>query len=104
LKGTFCARSDRGLVRPHNEDCAKITLNAAGDVLLVVADGIGGYKRGEIASKIAVDTLSDAFSRIETFRSINTAKSFLTKQIRHANKIIFGDLFKLKVKKKWELL
>jgi|BioPla2DNA2_1021312.scaffolds.fasta_scaffold09849_3 serine/threonine protein phosphatase PrpC len=91
FEGTFCARSDRGLVRPHNEDCAKITLNAAGDVLLVVADGIGGYKRGEIASKIAVDTLCDTFSKIEKFRSINSAKSFLTKQIRHANKIIFGE-------------
>jgi serine/threonine protein phosphatase PrpC len=41
--------SDTGLKRPHNEDSA-VTDTALG--LAVVADGMGGYKAGEVASAI----------------------------------------------------
>jgi protein phosphatase len=43
--------SDTGRKRPHNEDSC-ITDSALG--LAVVADGMGGYKAGEVASAIAV--------------------------------------------------
>ncbi|CAG0981887.1 partial Protein phosphatase PhpP, partial [Gammaproteobacteria bacterium] len=46
--------TDVGLKRDHNEDAV------AGDVdsgLLVLADGMGGYKAGEVASEIAVLTI-----------------------------------------------
>jgi protein phosphatase len=48
----FAARSDRGLVRSANED-AFGTLPEDG--MVVVADGMGGYKAGEVASQLAVD-------------------------------------------------
>lgn len=43
--------SDTGRVRNHNEDCiaADMTLGMA-----VLADGMGGYKAGEVASAVAV--------------------------------------------------
>lgn len=47
-------QTDVGLMRDHNEDAV------AGDVasgLLVLADGMGGYKAGEVASEIAVLTI-----------------------------------------------
>jgi len=43
--------SDTGLKRPHNED-SSLTDEALG--IAVVADGMGGYKAGEVASAIAV--------------------------------------------------
>lgn len=43
--------SDAGLVRGHNEDSTGADL-ASG--LLMVADGMGGYRAGEVASAIAV--------------------------------------------------
>lgn len=46
--------TDVGLKRDHNEDAV------AGDIesgLLVLADGMGGYKAGEVASEIAVLTI-----------------------------------------------
>jgi PPM family protein phosphatase len=43
--------SDVGCIRPHNED-STATNEALG--ILVLADGMGGYKAGEVASAIAV--------------------------------------------------
>jgi len=47
--------SDKGLSRKHNED----SFYADKDLgLFVVADGMGGHSAGEVASKMAVETLS----------------------------------------------
>lgn len=46
--------TDAGLVRDHNED----TIGSDSDLgLLVLADGMGGHKGGEVASAIAVDCI-----------------------------------------------
>lgn len=57
----FSYRTDQGLVRPNNQDSFSVDLldprgNAA---LLLVADGMGGYEGGEIASRIAVEIVRD---------------------------------------------
>ena len=46
--------SDRGRVRPTNEDCYAID---EGLGLLVVADGMGGHNAGEVAARMAVDAV-----------------------------------------------
>ncbi len=48
--------SDVGLKRPHNEDSAISDIDHG---LLILADGMGGYKSGEIASAIAVTSTYD---------------------------------------------
>jgi serine/threonine protein phosphatase PrpC len=75
MKLTICGRTDRGKRRPKNEDdLAMVDLTAVlefeppidaegvavGDrgILLAVADGVGGHKAGEIASALALETLS----------------------------------------------
>lgn len=45
LRFRYAARTDVGLIRPHNEDSG-----FAGPYLLLVADGVGGAAAGEIAS------------------------------------------------------
>ena len=46
--------SDVGRRRPHNEDS---TLSDADSGLVILADGMGGYKAGEVASAIAVTSV-----------------------------------------------
>ncbi|MFL0804643.1 MAG: protein phosphatase 2C domain-containing protein [Agarilytica sp.] len=53
----FSAKTDKGRVRKHNEDAIYGDIDAR---LWIVADGMGGYACGEVASGIAVDTVSES--------------------------------------------
>jgi protein phosphatase len=52
---TFAQECDRGIVREENQDAVKHVRIALGD-LLIVADGIGGYRGGAVASRIVVES------------------------------------------------
>ncbi|HEY4384862.1 MAG TPA: PP2C family serine/threonine-protein phosphatase [Ktedonobacteraceae bacterium] len=61
LKLTAADKTDVGKQREQNEDCAykRVESTPDGDRgLFVVADGMGGYKAGEVASRLAVETIS----------------------------------------------
>jgi len=47
-------QSDIGLRRPHNEDS---TITDGRNGLVILADGMGGYKAGEVASALAVTNI-----------------------------------------------
>ncbi|MEL6869905.1 MAG: Stp1/IreP family PP2C-type Ser/Thr phosphatase [Pseudomonadota bacterium] len=90
----IAAVTDTGRVREHNEDAIATNSDAG---LLVLADGMGGYNAGEVASGIAVKTvhglLSDAVMR-EKRGEIEASTGFMRQSIalrdgvRRANKII----------------
>ncbi|MEM7274126.1 MAG: protein phosphatase 2C domain-containing protein [Actinomycetota bacterium] len=61
FKITPAAATDTGAVRAVNED----SVLAEGD-LLVVADGMGGQRGGDVASRVAVDALRQAFAASAT--------------------------------------
>ncbi|GAA2557464.1 hypothetical protein GCM10009861_16800 [Neomicrococcus aestuarii] len=50
------ARSDRGLVRPLNEDSLLL-----GDGIFGVCDGMGGHEAGEVASRMCAHILKEAY-------------------------------------------
>lgn len=91
IKGTFAAKSDRGLVRLHNEDRAAILLNQSGDLLFVVCDGLGGHNKGDFASKLAIDMLMTSFANNRGFLTTRAIKRFFTKNIKAINKAIFEE-------------
>jgi protein phosphatase len=55
------AATDTGRVRQANEDSM-----LAVDGLFAVADGMGGHKAGEVASRLAIETLRDEFTAAGT--------------------------------------
>lgn len=58
----FTALTDTGIKRTNNED-SFLVMEAKN--LYAVADGMGGHSSGEIASRIAVETISDFFRTSE---------------------------------------
>ena len=74
-------RTDKGRIRPTNEDCFAIEPSLG---LFVVADGMGGHNAGEVAARLAVAAVVD-FVRLRSvdpdasvrLRSLETAASFV---------------------------
>jgi len=54
------AKTDVGMKRTHNEDYFSLIEQ---DQLFLVADGMGGHASGEVASKMATETIQEFFAR-----------------------------------------
>lgn len=79
--------SDVGCVRDNNEDSAGVYWGGPDrGYLLVVADGMGGAAAGEVASQLALETLSNHF--LLSF-SDGSSRELLNEGIQEANKVIF---------------
>lgn len=79
----YAARSDIGLRRKNNQDSAYAGIN-----LLVVADGMGGYAGGDVASSLVISELAaldndapgaDALQELE--RAIHTAADAIRERV-----------------------
>ncbi len=81
------AHTDAGNVRETNEDLAHYEcLDGTEDTFVVaVADGMGGYDRGEVASRMAIDAL------LERLQTLDTGDSalILKQAYRRANEQIY---------------
>jgi protein phosphatase len=56
----YAAKTDVGMKRTHNEDYFSLIEQ---DQLFLVADGMGGHASGEVASKMATETIQEFFTR-----------------------------------------
>ncbi len=91
----FAERSDTGRVRDHNEDA----IGSDGDIgLMVLADGMGGYNAGEVASGIAVQIITELATEaaeredradIDVHSGLMRQSIILRDAVYRANKIIF---------------
>ena len=89
----FSVKTDTGLVRPHNEDAIAISADYG---FAILADGMGGYNAGEVASGIATSVLKETLEqRLRTQQRdmrLNRSKriqQILVESIVHANDSIF---------------
>jgi protein phosphatase len=86
-------RTDVGRRRPHNEDYlgvfqpdSDVMQNFRG-TLLVVADGMGGYAAGEVASKTAVEAVKQAYYD-DSFSDLELA---ITRALTTANTVVVEE-------------
>ncbi len=88
--------SHPGMVRSHNEDSVFVDADAG---IAILADGMGGYNAGEVASGIAVNVVSNGLlpnlrsgrelSKIDVASGLTHAALLLQHQIAAANKGIY---------------
>src|SRR5210317_1139478 len=91
----FAELTDTGRVRDHNEDA----IGSVADIgLMVLADGMGGYNAGEVASGIAVQIVTDLASEaatreeladIDPHSGLMRQSIILRDAISRSNKIIY---------------
>ncbi len=87
--------TDPGRVRDHNEDC----IEARPDIgLYVLADGMGGYNAGEVASGMATSLISDGLQEVWDLREVERmgrdeakalSERLIREQVARANTAIF---------------
>lgn len=81
--------TDPGKVRDHNEDSVTALKNASGEILMAVADGMGGHKDGEIASSIAINHIGKRFLNTSSVGNKEDAFAFLKEVVSEANILIY---------------
>lgn len=85
------AKSDVGKVREMNQDYYYISNSLDEVQLYILADGMGGYNGGEIASKIAVETaknyIENNFKEIEKDR--DSIIQLLGSSMEYANMVVY---------------
>lgn len=91
--------SDPGMVREDNQDAIQLcaadpALTAQKGYLYALADGMGGYEHGGIASTLALKTLFDSFYG----NSSNHTAGKLRAGVRDANLSVFQSAQRMKVR------
>lgn len=88
---TAYAKSDKGKVREMNQDYYYISTSLDEIQLYILADGMGGYNGGEIASKLAVQTAKNYIEN--NFKDIDKDKEsiiqLLGSSIEYANMVVY---------------
>jgi serine/threonine protein phosphatase PrpC len=90
-RGSFAFKSDIGKVRTTNEDQVVAMVNRHQDILLAVADGMGGHARGDLASRLAMQSLTKGFKNTFGLLTSKTAGLWLRQQVVQANRTIYQE-------------
>ena len=85
------AKTDIGKEREMNQDFYYLSNEINGMRLCVLADGMGGYNGGEIASMLATNSVKDYIE--ERFKNINPSidniKKLIKESMNYANEIVY---------------
>lgn len=81
--------TDRGQVRGHNEDSGGVYYNSSGQLLAVIADGMGGHQAGDIASEMAVSMIQDRWQKSKALKVPEETENWLAEALSDVNHEIY---------------
>ena len=82
--------TDTGRVRSHNEDAVNIIENQNGEYLMLVCDGMGGHRAGEVASSMAITHFGKRFSSMSSIGNVKDAYHWLQDNVKEINQSILN--------------
>ncbi|MHB1452445.1 MAG: Stp1/IreP family PP2C-type Ser/Thr phosphatase [Saccharofermentanales bacterium] len=91
----YGSATDKGLIRSNNEDNYAVCTNSGEyPLVFVLADGMGGHRKGELASALAVEYAKEKIDEnIGSLESIEQISKLLTDITERANvKVYLGSL------------
>lgn len=84
----FVDKSICGDYRSSNEDSTGIFYNQTDQVLLMVADGMGGHNYGDVASVMTTELIQEAWEN-ENFLPLDEAEKFLRQLVIKTNRRLY---------------
>lgn len=85
------AKTDIGKIRDTNQDCYYIPLSGEEFKLYIIADGMGGYAGGEVASNLAVFTAKNyILENIEKDEKPDNIREIINSAFDETNRIIYA--------------
>ncbi|WP_026689951.1 Stp1/IreP family PP2C-type Ser/Thr phosphatase [Alteribacter aurantiacus] len=78
-------RTDVGQVRAHNEDDGAYAYNSKNQMLVVVADGMGGHQAGDVASQMTKVSMVSKWNGTGEFTKPSDAEQWLRHSIHEIN-------------------
>ena len=85
----YAYKTDPGIVRDHNEDNVIIVEDETGEILMAVADGMGGHLCGEVASSIAITHIAESFKKLSSIGTKEDAESWIQMSVSEINAKIY---------------
>ncbi|WP_255259797.1 protein phosphatase 2C domain-containing protein [Lentibacillus sp. CBA3610] len=86
MRGHF--QTDQGQIRDHNEDAGGIFYNQSGQMLAVIADGMGGHQAGDVASQMATSFIQGKWEEADTFDLADTTETWLKENMQEMNRTL----------------
>ena len=89
----YTSKTDIGLKRENNEDCLFAKIYDEDNALFIVADGLGGYSSGEIASQTVAKSVREDFeAKLDVLKAgeKKKVKEYLAKIVLNANNKVYS--------------
>lgn len=82
---SYVAKTEIGYHRKMNQDAYCCLHNQHQDLLILVCDGIGGSKAGEVASRETIHYFAEHFPKNDGFLNLLEARHYLREYVQKAN-------------------
>lgn len=90
IEATIGFKKDIGKIRISNDDECRIVLNSYKEVLMVLADGMGGQNKGDYASSTTVNFLCEEFLKKPKFITYIDAMIWISNKIKKINTLLYN--------------